>query len=171
MGQDTYCVMGASAPVAFTFEIWPIYRDILFNSGLDETELSMLLITDFPSDGCHNLTYHIGEAFKKFDSPDNPITPEEFQACVGSLEADIRKYKWLPETKELLGMELQIMVEITCCHVRGLTRRENSHIFNQEESHSPASLAAKTREAFEKLTKVGIRENRISINNYIWDSQ
>ena len=171
MGQDTYCVMGASVPVAFTYKNWPIYRDLLFNSGLDETELSMLLLTEFPSDGCHNLTYHIGEAFRNFDSPDKPITPEEFQTCVGSLEADIRKYKWLPETKELLGMELQIVVEITYCHVRGLTRRDNPHIFNQETSHSPASLAAKTREAYEKLTKVGIPEGRISINHYMWDSQ
>ena len=171
MGQDTYCVMGASVPVAFTYKNWPIYRDLLFNSSLDETELSMLLLTEFPSDGCHNLTYHIGEAFRDFDSPDKPITPKEFQACVASLAADIRKYKWLPETKELLGMELQIMVEITYCHVRGLTRRDNPHIFNQEISHSPASIAAKTREAYENLTKVGIPEGRISINHYIWDSQ
>ena len=134
-------------------------------SDLDETELSMLLITDFPSDGCHNLTYHIGEAFQYFNSPDKPITPEEFQACVGSLEADIRKYKWLPETKELLGMELQIMVEINYCHVRGLTRRDNPHIFNQESSHSPASLAAQTRKAYDNLIMVGIPEDRISINN------
>ena len=171
MGQDTYCVMGASAPVAFTYKNWPIYRDLLFNSGLDETELSMLLITDFPSDGCHNLTYHIGEAFKKFNSPDNPITPDEFQACVGSLEADIRKYKWLPAEKELLGMELQIMVEITYCHVRGLTRLDNPHIFNQETSHSPASIATQTQKAYEHLIKAGIREDQISINHYIWDSQ
>ncbi len=171
MGQDTYCVMGASAPVAFTYKNWPIFRDLLFNSGLDETELSMLLITDFPSDGCHNLTYHIGEAFRDFDSPDKPITPEEFQACVGSLEADIRKYKWLPETRELLGMELQIMVEITYCHVRGLTRRDNPHIFNQETSHSPASLATLTQKAYEHLIKAGIPEDQISINHYIWDSQ
>ncbi len=171
MGQDTYCVMGASVPVAFTYKNWPIFRDLLFNSDLDKTELSMLLITDFPSDGCHNLIYHIGEAFKKFDSPDKPITLDEFQACAASLAADIQKYKLLPETKELLGIELQIMVEITYCHVRGLTRRDNPHIFNQEASHSPASLAAQTRKAYDNLIMVGIPEDRISINNYIWDSQ
>jgi hypothetical protein len=171
MGQDTYCVMGASVPIAFTYKNWPIYRDIIFNSGLDETELSILLITDFPSDGCHNLTYHIGEAFKKFDNPLTPITPEQFKECTELLIADIHRWKWLPAEKELLGMELQIMVEITCCHVRGLTRRENSHIFNQEESHSPASLATMTQKAYEKLTKVGIPEKKISINHYMWDSQ
>ena len=174
MGQDTYCVMGASAPVAFTFENWQIYRDILFNSGLDETDLFILFLNDFlprESDGCHNLAYHILQAFNNYDDPQIQITPTEFKSCVGSLTSNLREWKWLPADKEFIGMELQIMVEITCCHVRGLTMRKNPRIFNQEASYSLSWLETITTASFDKLTKVGISKEKISINHYMWDSQ
>jgi hypothetical protein len=139
--------------------------------GMDKTEQFILLITEFPSDGCYCLKYEIEKAFNDFDDPQTTITPAEFKACTDRLTSLLRKWRWLPAEKELLGMELQIMLQITFCHVRGLTRRDNSHIFNHEESHSPASLVSKTQTAVEILIKVGIPEENISINHHIWDSQ
>ena len=196
MGQDTYCVLGAGAPLAFTYENWPVFSKLLYDSGFDEQELFMLLIMDFlprEYDGCHDLAYHIGEAFSDFT--DREPTPEEFQTCAGRLTTQLREWEWLPETKtlvglenqsiigletqslvgletqSLVGLELQILAEIDCCHVRGLTRRKNPHIFNQESSWTADGLANKTQQVITKLVTHGLHADKIAINTYMWDSQ
>ena len=172
MGQDTYCVLGAGAPLAFTYENWPTYHKLLFDSVFDEQELYILLLTDFlprEYDGCHDLAYHIGEAFSDFT--DQEPTPQQFQECADRLTTQLREREWLPPTMHLIGLEQQILGEINCCHVRGFTRRDNPHIFNQESSWTATSLAAKTQHVITELVKCGVPESQIVINSYMWDSQ
>ena len=170
MGQDTYCVMGAGAPLAFTYENWPVFSKLLYDYELDE--LFMLLIMDFMPreyDGCHDLAYHIGEAFSDFT--DREPTLEEFQTCTDLLTTKLCKWKWLTPTMHLIGLELQILAEINCCHVRGLTRRKNPHIFNQESSWTADGLANKTQQVITKLVTHGLPADKIEIRHYMWDSQ
>lgn len=172
MGQDTYCVLGAGAPLAFTYENWPTYQKLLFNSVFDEQELFILLITDFQSreyDGCHDLAYHMGEAYRDFT--DSMPTPQEFQECADRLTQQLREWKWLPNDKPIINIKLQILADINRCHVRGLTRRQNPHIFNKESSWTAAGLATKTQQVISELVKCGLPESQILLNSYIWDSQ
>ena len=172
MGQDTYCVLGAGAPLAFTYANWPTYQKLLFDSVFDEQELFMLLIMDFlprEYDGCHDLAYHMGEAFRDFT--DSTPTPQQFQECADRQTQQLREWEWLPADKHLVGMDLQILAEIDCCHVRGLTRRKNPHIFNNESSWTADGLANKTQQTIQELVKCGLPESQILINSYMWDSQ
>lgn len=172
MGQDTYCVLGAGMSLAFTYENWPVYQKLLFDSGFDEQELYILLVTDFlprEYDGCHDLAYHMGEAFRDFT--DSAPTPQEFQMCADRLTQKLRDWKWLLADKSIIGLELKILAEINCCHVRGLTRRQNPHIFNNESSWTASSLATKTQQTIRELVKCGLPESQIVINSYMWDSQ
>ena len=172
MGQDTYCVLGVGMPLAFTYANWPTYQKLLFDSGFDEQELYILLVTDFlpgEYDGCHDLAYHMGDAFRDFT--DSAPTPQEFQMCTDRLTQQLRDRKWLPADQSIIGLNLQILADINCCHVRGLTRRDNPHIFNQEHSWSPIGLATRIQQVVSELVKCGLPESQIVINSYMWDSQ
>jgi hypothetical protein len=109
----------------------------------------------------------MGEAFRDFTDSEHQLTPQEFQACADRLTQQICNYDWLPVSKPLVGIELQILAEINCCRVRGLTRRQNTHIFNQESSWIADNLAAHIQRVITRLVDSGLPKSEILINSYI----
>ncbi len=173
MGQDTYCITGASAPVKFTFKNWAIFRNILFNpdkktaikadAGL---YIIMLSEPETGSDECRDITDYLGEYMKNA-----AMTSAEFDACVTNLTIELRRRKRLPLDKSLADMEIYVMAGIMDSHIRNLSRRDNPHIFNMEEVYKPKNMISAINASVKALTAAGIRESEIFVNSYVWDSQ
>lgn len=171
MGQDTYCVLGAGAPIKFTYENLPIYQKI-FNSIASSEKVYILLlnvnsVTD-DTDSCHDISYNFCEIFETFE--DKLLTNIQFQEISNILTLELHKYKLLPVDKHIIGIELQIHWEINCCHVRNISRRKNPYIFNNDYGWTPNGIVAKTQSVVSNLVNVGIPENQIYVHDYIWDS-
>ncbi len=150
MGQDTYIKFGVTVCLNLSYDNIKLVQKLLQNhiKSYDDFGICCYVITDYDEINLFDET----ELYNKMDD-------------LYSADSEAEFYKRLASK-----IELKFIIKCASAYARNISRRDNSHIFGDDQCESVDKTCEKLMTAKKMFIDLGVSENQIWTGYTVYDS-